>query len=293
MLSDELGLGRPGGYHAWVGKTVHKIIEEVERGELPRVPQAITAAVDARWRPQEFPSIAVSEAFRYLAKTKMLKNWFDRYAETPPLAIEQYFEFEFEGATIVGYIDRIGPTVQGGTLHHRLQERRGAQGRQGRGLAPARHLLPRGDLRRGARGVPARHRRGARVPEGTLEGRHHRAAAVAGPGARDGGLPGAGPRRAVGADRPRAGADRRRAPTGRTPVPTATSASSSRSARSGPRAARCSGAWTRERAAGPDIPREIVLAMGAEPTAEQWAAISSPARAVRAGRRAPAAARPP
>jgi superfamily I DNA/RNA helicase/RecB family exonuclease len=115
VLSDELGLGRPGGYHAWVGKTVHKIIEEVERGELPRVPQAITAAVDARWRPQEFPSIAVSEAYRYLAKTKMLKNWFDRYAETPPLAIEQYFEFEFEGATIVGYIDRIGPTVQGGT----------------------------------------------------------------------------------------------------------------------------------------------------------------------------------
>ena len=115
VLSDELGLGRPGGYHAWVGRTVHKIIEEVERGELPRVPQAITAAVDARWRPQEFPSIAVSEAFRYLAKTKMLKNWFDRYAETPPLAIEQYFEFEFAGATIVGYIDRIGPTVQGGS----------------------------------------------------------------------------------------------------------------------------------------------------------------------------------
>ncbi len=115
VLSDELGLGRPGGYHAWVGKTVHTIIEEVDRGELPREPRAITAEVDARWRPQEFPSIAVSEAYRYLAKTKMLKNWFDRYAETQPLAIEQYFEFEFEDATIVGYIDRIGPTVQGGT----------------------------------------------------------------------------------------------------------------------------------------------------------------------------------
>jgi RecB family exonuclease len=109
------GLGRPGGYHAWVGKTVHKIIEDVERGDLAREPKVITAEVDARWRPQEFPSIAVSEAFRYLAKTKMLKNWFDRYAQTPPLAIEQYFEFEFDGATIVGYIDRIGPTVQGGT----------------------------------------------------------------------------------------------------------------------------------------------------------------------------------
>ncbi|MBA3691143.1 MAG: PD-(D/E)XK nuclease family protein [Actinobacteria bacterium] len=115
VLSDELGLGRPGGYHAWVGKTVHKLIEEVERGELPREPRAITAALDARWRPQEFPSIAVSEAFRYVAKTRMLKNWFARYAQTPSLAIERYFDFEFEGATIVGYIDRIGPTVQGGT----------------------------------------------------------------------------------------------------------------------------------------------------------------------------------
>jgi superfamily I DNA/RNA helicase/RecB family exonuclease len=115
VLSDELGLGRPGGYHAWVGKTVHKLIEEVERGELPREPKAITEALDARWRPQEFPSIAVSEAFRYLAKTKMLKNWFDRYAQTPSLAVERSFTFEFEGATIVGYIDRIGPTVQGGT----------------------------------------------------------------------------------------------------------------------------------------------------------------------------------
>ncbi|MEO8292021.1 MAG: ATP-dependent DNA helicase [Actinomycetota bacterium] len=115
VLSDELGLGRPGGYHAWVGKTVHKLIEEVERGELPREPSAITAALDARWRPQEFPSIAVSEAFRYLGKTRMLKNWFDRYAQIPSLAIERYFDFEFEGATIVGYIDRIGPTVQGGT----------------------------------------------------------------------------------------------------------------------------------------------------------------------------------
>ena len=110
VLSDELGLGRPGGYHAWVGKTVHKIIEEVRARRARRASLGpITAEVDLRWRPQEFPSIAVSEAYRYLAKTKMLKNWFDRYAEPQPLAIEQYFEFEFEDATIVGYIDRIGP----------------------------------------------------------------------------------------------------------------------------------------------------------------------------------------
>jgi RecB family exonuclease len=115
VLRDELGLSRPGGYHAWVGKTIHGLIEEVERGEIEKTPVAIVAALDDRWRPQEFPSIAVSEAFRYIAKTRMLHNWFDRYAETPALAIERYFEFEFDGATVIGYIDRIGPTTQGGT----------------------------------------------------------------------------------------------------------------------------------------------------------------------------------
>ena len=41
VLGDELGLGRPGGYHAWVGKTVHRIIEEVERGEIPKEPRSM------------------------------------------------------------------------------------------------------------------------------------------------------------------------------------------------------------------------------------------------------------
>ncbi len=116
VLRNELGLGRPGGYHAWVGKTVHKLIEEVEKGVLERTPKAMTTALDARWRHQEFPSRAVSEAFRYLAKTKMLKNWFDSYAETPATAIEQYFEFDQDGVTVVGYIDRIGPAVGGSTI---------------------------------------------------------------------------------------------------------------------------------------------------------------------------------
>jgi RecB family exonuclease len=113
VLRNELGLGRPGGYHAWVGKTVHKLIEEVEKGNLERSPKAMTAALDSRWRHQEFPSRAVSEAFRYLAKTKMLRNWFDSYAETPATAIEQYFEFDYDAVKVIGYIDRIGPAVGG------------------------------------------------------------------------------------------------------------------------------------------------------------------------------------
>ena len=49
-----------------------------------------------------------------LAHDHMLRNWFEHYAEQPAAGIERFFEFEFEGATVIGYIDRIGPAVQDG-----------------------------------------------------------------------------------------------------------------------------------------------------------------------------------
>jgi RecB family exonuclease len=116
LLGDELGLGRPGGYHAWVGKTVHRLIEEVERGLIPKDPRAIVDALDARWRAQEFPSLAVSTAFHKLAREHMLRNWFETYGGRPASGIEEYFEFEYEGVTVLGYIDRIGPSVRGGSV---------------------------------------------------------------------------------------------------------------------------------------------------------------------------------
>jgi superfamily I DNA/RNA helicase/RecB family exonuclease len=115
VLGDELGLGRPGGYHAWVGKTIHGLIEDVETGTVPREPKAILQELEKRWRPQEFPSLAVSDAFRKLAREHMLPNWWDNYARHPALGIERSFSFDFEGATVVGYIDRIGEAVQEGT----------------------------------------------------------------------------------------------------------------------------------------------------------------------------------
>ena len=114
VLGDELGLGKPGGYHAWVGKTVHSILEQAEKGEIPKEPRALVEALDRRWRDQEFPSMAVSRAFYALAHDHMLRNWFENYAERPAAGIERFFEFEFEGATVIGYIDRIGPAVQDG-----------------------------------------------------------------------------------------------------------------------------------------------------------------------------------
>ena len=113
VLSAELGLGGQVGYQAWVGKLIHRIVEDCENGVLPRELPALAAEVDVRWRPQEFPSTAVSQAWRRLAKERMLPNWFGRYGEHPATGTEQGFEFEYDGATIVGFIDRIGPDALG------------------------------------------------------------------------------------------------------------------------------------------------------------------------------------
>ena len=43
----------------------------------------------------------------------MLPNWFERYGAHPASATEGGFEFDYEGATIVGYTDRIGPDPAG------------------------------------------------------------------------------------------------------------------------------------------------------------------------------------
>src|SRR5947208_14813370 len=45
----------------------------------------------------------------------MSRNWWFNYGEGESLAVEEFFEFEFEGVTIVGVIDRIGPPASGGT----------------------------------------------------------------------------------------------------------------------------------------------------------------------------------
>jgi len=115
VLSDELGLGTQAGYQAWVGKLVHKIIEDCETGALGRTQAEILTAVDERWREQEFPSKAVSAAYRRLVEDTFLPNWWFNYGETRSLAVEQQFAFEYDGVTINGVIDRIGPILSGGT----------------------------------------------------------------------------------------------------------------------------------------------------------------------------------
>jgi uncharacterized Ntn-hydrolase superfamily protein len=115
VLGDELGLGRVAGYQAWVGKLVHSMIEDIEQGRLGKTQDEILAEVDRRWRPAEFPSKAVSAAHRKLVDERMFRNWWFEYGEEASLGNEVRFEFDFEGTTIVGVIDRIGPMPEGGT----------------------------------------------------------------------------------------------------------------------------------------------------------------------------------
>ena len=57
----------------------------------------------------------MSAAHRKLVDERMFRNWWFEYGEEASLGNEVRFEFEFEGATIVGEIDRIGPMPEGGT----------------------------------------------------------------------------------------------------------------------------------------------------------------------------------
>ncbi len=115
VLGEELGLEDRAGYHAWVGHLVHRIIEDCENGLVERTTEALVAAAEHRWREQEFPSHAVSDAFRRLVVGKMLPDWFRHYGSAEALAVEVRFQFESDGATVTGYIDRIG-RAGGGTL---------------------------------------------------------------------------------------------------------------------------------------------------------------------------------
>jgi len=116
VLGEELGLEDRAGYHAWVGNLVHKLLEECEEGMIERTEEALVAAANERWRPREFPSHAVSEAFRAAVTGRMLPAWVREYGENPSLARELRFEFSFDGATVAGYIDRVGAVQTGGTI---------------------------------------------------------------------------------------------------------------------------------------------------------------------------------
>ena len=208
VLAEELGLEDRAGYHAWVGSLVHKLIEDCEAGEVPRTEEALTAAVQERWNPKEFPSLAVSEAFRTLVISTIIPAWLREYGESPALAQELRFEFEFEGATVSGYIDRVG-TAEDGTIITDYKTGKKSNAAPGGRQPPTRHLLPRREHGARAEAVPAGEGGRARVPEAAepWAGREDRAPADVEGRARLRPADARAPRRA---DRPGAGAGRER-----------------------------------------------------------------------------------
>ena len=115
VLAEELGLEEEAGYHAWVGSLVHGLIEKCEAGEIARERDALVAEAERRWQPSQFPSYAVSEAFRRTVTERMLPAWLETYGATPSLAREIHFSFEYDDATVTGYIDRVGEVKTGGS----------------------------------------------------------------------------------------------------------------------------------------------------------------------------------
>jgi superfamily I DNA/RNA helicase/RecB family exonuclease len=115
VLGEELGLDTSVGYHAWVGHLVHRIIEECEAGVLERDLDTLVSVARERWRREQFPSMAVSERFLWLVTHRMLPRWFEEYGSEPALEAERRFEFELDGATVAGVIDRIGRVEPAGS----------------------------------------------------------------------------------------------------------------------------------------------------------------------------------
>jgi RecB family exonuclease len=107
----ELGLDPDETYQMWLGTLVHGIIDEVQRGELPRDHDAMCRALDGRWRPALFPNRAV-EHRRYLDARDMLWRWAN-HERPDPLRSEMWFEFPIDGAIIRGRIDAVFPMENG------------------------------------------------------------------------------------------------------------------------------------------------------------------------------------
>lgn len=111
LLNDELGLDPASSHQMWVGSLVHDLIDQVQRGELPRDLDALRRTVDQAWRAEVFPN-RVIERRRYHDVLDMLARWI-RGEREQPLASEQWFEFPIDGAVIRGRIDAIFPMENG------------------------------------------------------------------------------------------------------------------------------------------------------------------------------------
>ena len=113
VLSAELGLGGMVGYQAWVGRPCTRSSRTARTARRAHAREAEGRGVDVRWRPQEFPSTAVSETWRRLARRGCCRTGSVGSASTPRPAPSAGSSSTYDGVTLNGYIDRIGPDPLG------------------------------------------------------------------------------------------------------------------------------------------------------------------------------------
>jgi superfamily I DNA/RNA helicase/RecB family exonuclease len=101
----ELGLDPESTHQMWLGSLVHRLIEQVQREELPRKEDAILAALDEAWERDRFPSRAVERQRLRDART-MIRNWLNGEGIAPARS-EEWFEIPIDGALLRGRIDAI------------------------------------------------------------------------------------------------------------------------------------------------------------------------------------------
>ena len=141
------GLGGPVGYQAWVGKMVHKIIEDCENGKVGA--HARRACRRGR-RPLAPAGVPVARRLRGVparwSRTRMLPNWFERFGECPALAAPSAGSSSSSTARRSYGVHRPdrADSRRVRHAHHRLQDRQPDNAAEGRGEPAARHLLPGG-----------------------------------------------------------------------------------------------------------------------------------------------------
>jgi superfamily I DNA/RNA helicase len=101
----EMGLDPSQSYQMWLGSVIHEIIDRAQRGEIPREEGPVLQALDAMWKPDQFPSRAI-EHRRRLDAEEMLKRWLvGEQAQVEHSEVS--FEYPLGDAVIRGKIDAI------------------------------------------------------------------------------------------------------------------------------------------------------------------------------------------
>jgi superfamily I DNA/RNA helicase/RecB family exonuclease len=107
----EMGLDPEQSYQMWLGAVIHRIIDEVQRGEVPREEGPVLARLDELWDPERFPSRAV-EHRRRLDAEDMLRRWLvGEQAEVERSEVP--FSYRLGAAEIRGKIDAIFRNANG------------------------------------------------------------------------------------------------------------------------------------------------------------------------------------